>query len=134
MNPAIPLHVSLPKVLILYACERPVLDVPGYSLSDPFEEPPVPGMVVEVGVRLPHGVAHRYVEVGTDGTYRDVNGELVENVEESSYRYPGAEELAEWEEAKRARLAECSEETNVRSPWNWNVPWSRPAARCGGAS
>lgn len=131
MNTAIPLHVSLPKVLILYACARPILDVPGYSLSDPFEEVQ-PGNVVAVRIRLPHGVTDRYLEKTSIG-WVDVNGEPVDG-EIVSWRYPSADELADFEECRRERLAECIEDSNVRSLWCWQVSWNRPAAKCGGMS
>lgn len=131
MNTA-PLYLTCPRVLILYDA-RPVLDVAGHeSPVDPFTEPPKVGNVVVGKFRLPHGVTDRVVEV-TDQGYVGVDGQLVTE-ELVSYRWPDSTDLAEWVEYKRERLADCSEETNVRSPWNWNVPWARPAAKCGGMS
>lgn len=130
-SPASPLHLHIPRVLISYLDARPYLDVPGYSLSDPFEDV-LPGNVVAVRIRLPHGLTDRYLEKTSQG-WVDVDGEPIEG-ELVSWEWPSTDQLADWEEAKRERLAGCDEDSNVRSPWCWDAPWNRPAAKCGGMS
>ena len=126
-----PLHLSLPRVQISYLDARPIIETTGYSLSDPFEEV-LPGNVVAVRIRLPHGVTDRYLEKTSQG-WVDVNGEPVDG-DIVSWRYPSADELADFEECRRERLAGCDEDSNIRSPWCFDVPWNRPAAKCGGMS
>jgi hypothetical protein len=92
--------------VISYA--RPYIDVSGY-------EPPPEGDVIHGGFELPRGstheqyietrVTHRYVEV-KDGRYFDVTGaEVTEPL--VSWREVSANELADWEEAKKERCEAC---------------------------
>lgn len=98
-------RLTPPRVLILLDA-RPVLDVEGFEVTD--DEPRV-GEVIAVRLRLPNGVTDRYLEVGErHGEYLDVNGDPVDNVDIVSWRYPSADELADWNDAKNSACPTCS--------------------------
>lgn len=70
------------------------------------DDAPRAGEVIAIRIRLPHGATDRFVEV-TESGYVDVNGEPVTG-DVVSYRYPSADELADWLDHKReTELHEC---------------------------